>query len=441
MSVVTFILVIVSLICITNSAVADQSDLLDIKIYQQAERQLSVYTDVQITGTVTMPSWSDEGKLLFKTRTKNGEKFVIVDAITEEKREAFDTRKMARALSVASQQQIDTEKVNTLNVKIGHTNFVLVTLDDSIYTCDVTVYVCTVSHFPVSKAEFVAPNGQYAVFIHEHNLWLRDFRDNSEKPLTTDGIKDFGYATNNAGWTRRTKPVVKWSPDSKKLATFKHDGRNVGQMGVISTSVGHPEIDVWKYPLPGDENIFQIHRLVIDIDKNKAVFLDMPADDHRSSITDHVASGDGTLLDVDWSADSSHFAFVSTPRDHKSAILKVADASSGKVHTIFVETEESFFESGVTGVSWKYLDKSNEFVWFSQRSDWGHLYLIDGATGEIKNAITQGTWTVLELLEVNQTTGILTFTGAGREGGDPYFHSLYRVHKDGSGLRLLTPEN
>ena len=59
----------------------------------------------------------------------------------------------------------------------------------------------------------------------------------------------------------------------------------------------------------------------------------------------------------------------------------------------------------------------------------------------IKNAITQGNWTVLELLDVNQTTGTLIFTGAGREGGDPYFHSLYRVHKDGSDLRLLTPEN
>lgn len=440
-SAVKFILVIFSLIYLSHSAFADQSDLLDIKIYQQAEQQLGVYTDVQITGTVTSPSWSDGGKLLFKTRAQNGEKFVLFDAITGEKREAFDTEKMAGALSVASGQPIDSAKINTLVVKVGHTDIISVTLDDTIYACDVIIYVCTARHVPISKDEFVAPNGQYAVFIHEHNLWLRDFRDNSEKPLTTDGIKDFGYATNNAGWTRGTKPVVKWSPNSKKLTTFKHDGRNVGEMGVISTSVGHPDIDVWKYPLPGDENIFKIQRVIIDIEESQVIFLDMPADDHRSTITDHIASGDGTLLDVDWSADGSHLAFVSTPRDHKSAILKVADASSGKVRTIFSETEESFFESGVTGVSWRYLDKSNEFVWFSQRSDWGHLYLIDGATGEIKNAITQGNWTVLELLDVNQTTGTIIFTGAGREGGDPYFHSLYRVHKDGSDLRLLTPEN
>jgi hypothetical protein len=274
--------------------------------------------------------------------------------------------------------------------------------------------LCELSKNAVKNAELIAPNGEQAVFIRKHNLWLRNLSDNSENQLTTDGIENFGYATNNASWVRGKKPVVKWSPDSKKLTTFKHDGRNVGEMGIVSTAVGHPKIDVWKYPLPGDDNIFKIQRVVINITQASVVVLDMPADDHRSTITVHVAGRDCSLLDVDWSSDSSDFAFVSSTRDHKTATLKIADAITGKVRTVFTETAQSFFESGVSGISWKYLDKTNEFIWFSQRSNWGHLYLVDAETGNIKNQITKGDWTTLELLNVNQETGKLIFSGSGK---------------------------
>jgi hypothetical protein len=48
---------------------------------------------------------------------------------------------------------------------------------------------------------------------------------------------------------------------AKKITTFKHDSRNVGEMAIVSTTVGHPSIDVWKYPLPDDKHIFKIYRV------------------------------------------------------------------------------------------------------------------------------------------------------------------------------------
>ncbi len=96
----------------------------------------------------------------------------------------------------------------------------------------------------------VSPDGKNTVFIRENNLWLKNNEDNKETQLTTDGIEDFGYGTNNAGWTRSDDPVLLWSPDSKKIATFQHDGRGVGEMYLVSTNVGHPKLQAWKYPLP-----------------------------------------------------------------------------------------------------------------------------------------------------------------------------------------------
>ena len=101
----------------------------------------------------------------------------------------------------------------------------------------------------------VSPDGNKAAFIRDYNLWVQDIGAGNVTQLTFDGVEDYGYATNNAGWTKREGPVLLWSPDSKKIATFRHDGRYVGEMYLVSTNVGHPELKAWKYPLPGDSLI------------------------------------------------------------------------------------------------------------------------------------------------------------------------------------------
>jgi len=45
-----------------------------------------------------------------------------------------------------------------------------------------------------------------------------------------------------------------------------------------------------------------------------------------------------------------------------------------------------------------YLPKSNEILWFSERDNWGNLYLYDLATGNLKNRITHGEGNVTQVL-------------------------------------------
>ena len=55
-------------------------------------------------------------------------------------------------------------------------------------------------------------------------------------------MENFGYATDNAGWRKSDKPVLLWSPDSKKIATFQQDQRHVSDMYLVSTNVGAAKI-------------------------------------------------------------------------------------------------------------------------------------------------------------------------------------------------------
>ena len=41
---------------------------------------------------------------------------------------------------------------------------------------------------------------------------------------------------------------------------------------------------------------------------------------------------------------------------------------------------------------------TNEFLWYSEKDDWGHLYLHDLRTGKLINQITSGQWLVRDVL-------------------------------------------
>ncbi len=292
------------------------------------------------------------------------------------------------------------------------------------------------------RLDLPSPDGRRTVFIRDWNLWIRDVQSGRQRPLTKDGVKDFGYATDNAGWIRSDRPVVLWSPDSRKIATFQQDQREVGEMYLVSTKVGHPDLQAWKYPLPGDKVVTMIHRVVIDADSGRIVRLAGGPDQHRGSLCDDLKCRGSAWEDVQWAPDSRTLAYASTSRDHKQERLKVADAASGAVRDVLEETVPTFFESGNGRVNWRYLPSSNEVIWFSERDNWGQLYLYDLKSGKLKHQITYGEGNVTQLLRVDERSRLLYFQAVGREQGrDPYFTHFYRIGFDGAGLRLLTPED
>ncbi|RZL59653.1 MAG: S9 family peptidase, partial [Pedobacter sp.] len=175
------------------------------------------------------------------------------------------------------------------------------------------------------------------------------------------------------------------------------------------------------------------------VENAKVISLNIPADPHRATLSDDIASS-GTFDDIDWKADGSEMAFLSTSRDHKNSKFRIADANTGAVREVFEETVKTQFESGRGVINWRYLPNTKEILWYSERDNWGHMYLYDATTGKLKNQITKGEWLVTKLLKVDEKNRLLYFMGGGREAGNPYFQYFYKIGFDGKGLTLLTPE-
>lgn len=293
----------------------------------------------------------------------------------------------------------------------------------------------------VSQNEIVSPDGKYIALIRDWNLWLREVSTGIERALTKDGVKDFGYATDNAGWKRSDRPVLSWSPDSKRIATFQQDQRHVSNMFLVKTKVGAPELEEWKYPLPGDPEIIRIYRVIIDITKDPGITrLRINSDARRGTLCDDI-SCEGGFDDVAWSDDSKHLVFVSTSRDHKQENVRIADCETGEVKEIFEEKVATQYESGQGTINWRYLSGTNEIIWYSERSDWGHLYLYDAITGALKNQITSGNYVVREVLNIDLKNRLIYFIASGKEANiNPYYRYLYSVDFSGKKLTLLTAD-
>ena len=441
--------------------------------YARAERFMAYNTMPLVFGTAIRPTWLPNDRFWFRSVTPAGAELIVVDPARGTRTRIFDNARLASAIATAL--GVTPEALRQASTESELTNdgrMVSVTISGKRVTCDIATAQCNKVAIPPDEPpsaggrggrggrgfggrggrgatngrppETMSPDGKLGAFIRDWNLWVRDVATGRETQLTHDGVKDFGYATDNAGWTNSDRAILVWSPDSKKIATFQQDQRGVGDMYLVSTRVGHPELRAWKYPLPGDSVVTMIQRVIIDLSGGspRTIRLQMPPDQHRSTLCDDIACRGGAWADVEWYPDGSHLAFVSTSRDHKHEVLRVADASTGAVRDVLEETVKTQFESGNGRVNWHVLPASNEVIWFSERDNWGQLYLYDLTTGKLKQQITTGDGNVTQLLRVDEKNRTLYFQGVGKEPGrDPYFRHFYKIGMNGKGLTLLTPEN
>jgi len=282
----------------------------------------------------------------------------------------------------------------------------------------------------------MSPDGTKAIFICDWNLWVRDVATSQERQLTTDGVKDFGYATSNAGWVTSAAASLSWSPDGKKIATQQQDERKVGELYLVQTPVngGHPVLRAWKYPLPGDPDVAMITRVIVDVETGKVTRLLMGSDFHRAMSEDDLDMGEYL-----WSPDGSRLGFVSTDRYHKNSIAKLADVTTGEVRTLFTETEKTHVQ---TRVQWQILWDTNEVLWYSQRDGTAQMYLYDLRSGQLKNQITSGVGPITRIARLDKTTRTMWYEAVGKEKWqDPYLTHLYRIGIDGRNNVSLTPDN
>jgi dipeptidyl-peptidase 4 len=417
--------------------------------YERAEAQLSWNLSGTLYRARVTPQWMDDDQFWYRATVADGTEFMFADPANGVRKPAFDHERLAATLDEALERDVSAFDLPFRSFSyVDGRSSIEFAVNGAIWQCDLSEYTCEETERTPDEQvnnSIPSPDGRYAAYTQDHNLWVRDLDTGEDIQLTTDGEEHYAYAINSQGWNRGDTPILKWSPDGRYIKTFQQDERNTPHMYLLRTTIGRPELDAWPYAVPGDadDEVPLLERVVIDVEAREVIRLDAPADHQRTSNCCGLTRGQD-LADVEWSADEEALAYVSTSRDYSTVTLRLADPTTGAVRDVYEETDEPFFESNLAsrGVpNWRVLHDSNAFIWFTRADGWGHLYLHDLETGERLNRITQGDWNVLDVLHVDEEARTLWFSAVGKEEGhDPYQRHFYRVDFDGTNLQHLTPE-
>lgn len=172
-----------------------------------------------------------------------------------------------------------------------------------------------------------------------------------------------------------------------------------------------------------------VRPLIIDLDDGSRVDAALPAFPQLTSFGMRMC----------WSPDGTHACFIEESRGYREARLHVMDAATGATRVGHVERSRTHVDRYPL---YALLGDGSQAILSSERNGWKHLYLVDTHAGNVLGRITQGAWSVRELLYVDERARTVYFTAGGKEQGmDPYYRQLYRVGWDGRGLVRLSADD
>ncbi len=319
----------------------------------------------------------------------------------------------------------------------------------------------------------VSPDGEMVVFARSQNLFSMSGEDYrrildarrgkkgraaeraedsvvvEEVQLTTDGEDYYSYAVFDRGDTdverekskdMRKRTRVSWSKDSRRFALVRSDRRESGELWVIH-SVGNdrPELETYKYDMPGEENVSQSEILIYDIESREMIEVRADAFEDQSlsisSARQFIYPASDEPRRTLWLANNSdQLYFTRSSRDLRRIDVCVADANTGEVQVLIEERLNTYVE-----MQRLELLQSGDLLWWSERDGWAHIYRF-GSDGTLRNRLTEGPWSVRQIVGIDEQRGLVYFLANARESGeDPYYQHLYRVNLNGSGLALIDP--
>ncbi len=391
------------------------------------------------------PSWiGTTHRFWYRKTVQGGSEFWIVDADAAAKRPAFDHVKLAAALAVELKDKVDPKKLPFMSITFADDEKSLTfEAGESRWKCDLASYALTKlgpaerrrgggggygqggPAAQAASAEFKpSPDGKWEAGLRNFNIFARSKEKDKKEQffLSTDGSEGNYYVYES----------IVWSPDSKKIAAYRLKPGFHRFVHYVESSPAdqlQPKYSTAEYAKPGD---------VLDIEYPMLFALDGRK---QINVENTLFPNPYDQTPLVWRKDGRAFTFEYNQRGHEVYRIIEVDGTTGKARAVVNEEPKTFFCYSSKKYRFDLAD-GKELIWMSERDGWNHLYLVDGATGAVKNQITKGEWVVRGVDKVDEASHTIYFQAGGMNPGqDPYFVHAYRINFDGTGLTPLTEGN
>lgn len=262
-----------------------------------------------------------------------------------------------------------------------------------------------------------SPDGLYAAYVSEQNIYVEHLEKGTVRPLTTDGGGNIVNGTFDWVYEEELdcRDGFRWSPDSKNIAFWQLNTEGIGTFYMINNLDSiYPKLIPIPYPKVGTTNP-AAKVGVVSVLGGAPRFFNVPGDprNHYLARMDFAASSDEVMI------------------QQLNRLQNTNKVMLGNIHTmelklIITETDKAFVDIQ-DDTQW--MQGGKAFTWSSERDGWQHLYVISRDGAQVKD-VTPGSFDVVSIQCIDEKGGYVYFIAS---PDNPIQRYLYRSRLDGKG--------
>lgn len=264
-----------------------------------------------------------------------------------------------------------------------------------------------------------SPDGGSLAYTIGPNLFIAHSDDPQNTQVTSDGGNGIvnGQAVHRFefGITKGTF----WSPKGNLLAFYRKDESMVSEYPLVDMGTTPASLTPTRYPMAGQVS-HHVKLGIYDLRNKKTIFLNTgePAEQY--------------LTNIAWDPTEKYVFIAHVNREQNYMRLVKYDIKTGNpVATILEEKHDKYVEPEQPMV---FLGKGAQFLWFSERDGFNHLYLYEKG-GKLVRQLTKGNWVVHKYLGKDENGSGIFVSGT---GDDPTQTHTYHINLEGGKRTKVT---
>ena len=280
----------------------------------------------------------------------------------------------------------------------------------------------------------ISPDGKYAAYVSGHNIYSEELASNKIVQLTKTGTRKLINGTFDWVYEEEfgCRDGFRWSPDSKRIAFWEVDARQVRDYYMLNTTDSvYSQIIPVEYPKVG-EPPSPVRIGIITLENGQISWMKVPGDPQQHYIPR-----------MEWAANASEVVLQQLNRKQNESRLFYSDVKTGATRLFYTEKDAAFIDiksrwNNDDPSGWDWINDGKEFLWVSEKDGWRAIYTIS-RDGKKETLVTKGNYDIKTIKAVDEVNQKVYFMASPENPTQLY---LYRTSLNGSGqFEALSPDD